>query len=53
MEQLVNVKEISILSGEIESKINEYENNHKNCSGKYYTIDETNDMVDKVISKYV
>ena len=51
MEQLIKEKEIDTLSVEVNAKILEYENNHKNCSGKYYTADEMNDMINKVISK--
>lgn len=52
MEQLMKEKEIDTLSAEVNAKILEYENNHKNCSGKYYTVDEMNEMINKVISKH-
>ena len=52
MEQLMKEKEIDTLSVEVDAKILEYENKHKDCSGKYYTVDEMNDMINKVISKY-
>ncbi|MBR3288793.1 MAG: hypothetical protein IKI71_03430 [Lachnospiraceae bacterium] len=52
MQQLVKDKITDVISTEIDAKILEYEKNHKNCSGKYYTVDEMNDMINKVISKY-
>lgn len=52
MEQLIKEKDIDTMSNEVNSKILEYEKNHKNGSGKYYAVDEMNSKLDKVISKY-
>lgn len=53
MEQVLNNETIEKMTSEIDAKLLEYENNHKSGTGKWYTIDDMNEMIDEVISKHV
>ena len=53
MEQVLNNETIEKMTSEINAKLLEYENNHKSGTGKWYTIDDMNEMIDEVISKHV
>ena len=44
---------IEKMTSEIDAKLLEYENNHKSGTGKWYTVDDMNEMIDEVISKHV
>lgn len=47
MEQVLNNETIEKMTSEIDAKLLEYENNHKSGTGKWYTIDDMNEMIDK------
>ncbi|MBR4313513.1 MAG: hypothetical protein IKP66_01230 [Lachnospiraceae bacterium] len=53
MEQVLNNETIEKMTSEIDAKLLEYEKNHKSGMGKWYTIDDMNEMIDEVISKHV
>ena len=53
MEQVLNNKTIEKMTSEIDAKLLEYEKNRKSGTGKWYTIDDMNEMIDEVISKHV
>ncbi|MBP3200083.1 MAG: hypothetical protein J6M39_00325 [Lachnospiraceae bacterium] len=50
MEQVLNNETIEKMTSEIDAKLLEYENNHKSGTGKWYTIDDMNEMIDEVSS---
>ena len=47
MEQVLNNETIEKMTSEIDAKLLEYENNHKSGTGKWYTIDDMNEMIDE------
>ena len=49
----MNNETIEKMTSEIDAKLLEYENNHKSGTGKWYTVDDMNEMIDEVISKHV
>lgn len=53
MEQVLNNETIEKMTSEIDAKLLEYEKKHKSGTGKWYTIDDMNEMIDEVISKHV
>ena len=53
MEQVLKNETIDTMTSEVDAKLLEYEKKHKDGSGKWYTVDDLNDMMDKVISRYV
>ena len=53
MEQVLKKETIETMTSEIEVKLLEYEKNHKDGTGKWHTVSDMNEMLDKVIDKYV
>ena len=47
MEQVLNNETIEKMTSEIDAKLLEYEKNHKSGTGKWYTIDDMNEMIDE------
>ncbi len=45
-------KKLDVATDEVNSKLLEYEKNHKNGSGQYYTVGEVNEKIEKIIPKY-
>ncbi len=52
MDQTAKEKKLDVATDEVNSKLLEYEKNHKNGSGQYYTVGEVNEKIEKIIPKY-
>ena len=52
MGQTAKEKKLDMVTDEVNSKLLEYEKNHKNGSGQYYTVDEVKEKIEKIIPKY-
>lgn len=49
MDQTAKEKKLDVATDEVNSKLLEYEKNHKNGFGQYYTVGEVKEKIEKKI----
>ena len=52
MDHTAKETKLDVVADEVNSKLLEYEKNHNNGSGQYYTVGEVKEKIEKIIPKY-